>query len=72
MVEKETQRAVCSNNDDRKRREDMETSILNLTQPEATVMVQYGPNDMQVVQFVRLEQPDANSATTTTGELPAP
>jgi hypothetical protein len=72
MVEKETQRAVWSYNDDRNRRVVMETSIFNLTQPEATGLVQYGPNDMQVVQFVRLEQPDANSATTTTGELPAP
>jgi hypothetical protein len=72
MVEKETQRAVWSYNDDRNRRVVMETSIFNLTQPEATGLVQYGPNDMQVVQFVRLEQPETGSATTATGELPAP
>jgi hypothetical protein len=70
-VEKQTQRAVWSYTDDRNRRIVMETSIFNLTQPEATGMVHLGPNDMQVVTLVRLEQPDA-STTPNTAELPAP
>jgi hypothetical protein len=75
MVDKETQRAVWSYNNDRNQRIVMETSIYNLTQPEATGLVHNGPNDFQVVQLVRLEQPDASAtaaSTTTTGELPSP
>lgn len=71
-VEKQTQRAVWSYTNDRNRRIVMETSIYNLTQPESTGLVHYGPNDMQVMEIVRLEQPDANAATSATGELPAP
>jgi hypothetical protein len=72
MVEKQTQRAVWSYTDDRNRRVMMETSIFNLTQPEATGLVQFGPNDMRVVELVRLEQPEGSSATTGAAELPAP
>ena len=74
-VEKETQRAVWEYVNDRKQRVIMETSIFNLTQPEATGLVHYGPDDMRVIQLVRLEQPAADSANTATapeGELPAP
>jgi hypothetical protein len=53
----------------------METSIFNLTQPEATGLVQYGPDDMRVIQLVRLEEPEGGAPATATapeGELPAP
>jgi hypothetical protein len=74
IVEKQTQRAVWEYVDTRNRRVIMETSIFNLTQPEATGLVHYGPENIRVIQLVRLEEPPgAGSATTTTeGELPAP
>jgi len=77
MVDKQTQRAVWSYTNERNQRIIMETSIYNLTQPEATGLVHYGPNDLRVIQLVRLEQPDSGAAVGTTaapaiGELPAP
>jgi hypothetical protein len=75
IVEKETQRAVWSYTDERGRRIVQETSIFNLTQPEASGLVHYGPNDIRVIQLVRLEQPESNAAATATapeGELPTP
>ena len=62
IVEKETQRAVWSFTDDRNQRLVMETSIFNLTQPEATGLVHYGPNDIRVVELVRLESPEGTPA----------
>ena len=35
----------------------METSIYNLTQPEATGLVHYSPTDMKVIELVRLQEP---------------
>jgi len=70
-VDKKTQRAVWSYTNDRNQRVMMETSVYNLTQPEATGLVHYSPNDMRVVELVRLQQPDAG-ATTGTPSLPAP
>jgi hypothetical protein len=73
MVDRDTQRAVWSYNDANNKRIVMETSIYNLTQPEATGLVHYGPDDMRVVELVRLEQPEAAGSTTSAeGELPAP
>jgi hypothetical protein len=69
-VDKKTQRAVWSYTNDRNQRVMMETSVYNLTQPEATGLVHYGPNDMRVVELVRLQQPDAGSTGAPT--LPAP
>jgi hypothetical protein len=72
-VEKETQRAVWSFTNDRDQRIVMETSIFNLTQPEATGLVHYGPNDFRTVSIVRLEQPEGSAAVSAgTGELPTP
>ncbi len=71
IVDKRTQRSVWSFRDDGNRRIVMETSVYNLTQSEATGMVHYGPNDMRVVELVRLQQPDAG-ATTGAATLPAP
>lgn len=61
-VDKNTQRAVWSYNDDKNNRILMETSVNNLTQNESTGLVHYGPNDMRVVEFVRLQEPDAKPA----------
>ena len=70
-VEKETQRAVWSYTNDRNQRILMETSIFNLTQPEATGLVHYSPDDIQVIEMVRLEPPEGASVAVE-GELPAP
>jgi len=52
---------VWSYNDDRNKRVMMETSVYNLTQPEATGMVHYSPTDMRVVVLVRLQDPNSGS-----------
>jgi hypothetical protein len=67
LVDKQTQRAVWSFTDDSKQRILMETSVFNLTQPEATGLVHYGPNDLRVVQLVRLEDPSAGATSATVG-----
>jgi len=69
-VDKRSQRAVWSYRDDRDQRIVMETSIYNLTQPAATGMVHYSPNDMRIVELVRLEQPDQGPELSAT--LPPP
>jgi hypothetical protein len=56
-VDKQTQRAVWSYTDPAGAQIVMETSVFNLTQPESTGLVQYSPNDIQVIELVRLEQP---------------
>ncbi len=61
-VDKNTQRAVWSYNDDKNNRIMMETSVNNLTQNESTGLVHYGPNDMRVVELVRLQEPNAQPA----------
>jgi hypothetical protein len=70
-VEKDTQRAVWSYTNDRNQRIIMETSVFNLTQPAATGLVHYGPEDIQVIEFVRLEAPEGAGVAVET-ELPAP
>jgi hypothetical protein len=70
IVDKRTQRAVWSYTNDRNQRINMETSIYNLTQPEATGLVQYSPTDMRVIELVRLQEPTSGNPTTDT--LPAP
>jgi hypothetical protein len=57
-VDKDTQRAVWTWVDDAGGRIIMETSIFNLTQPEATGLIHYSPDDIQVIQLVRLEEPN--------------
>jgi hypothetical protein len=74
-VEKETQRAVWAYADPAGKRIVMETSIFNLTQPEATGLVHYGPQDIRVIQLVRLEEPSTGSPVqpiAPEGELPPP
>jgi hypothetical protein len=70
-VEKDTQRAVWSYTNDRNQRILMETSVFNLTQPEATGLVHYGPDNIQVIELVRLEPPEG-AGVAADGELPAP
>jgi hypothetical protein len=74
-VDQRTQRAAWSYTNDQNRRVVMETSMYNLTQPEATGLVHYGPNDMRVVELVRLPEPSSGSAppqTAAPGSLPPP
>jgi hypothetical protein len=70
-VDKQSQRAVWSFTRDGGERVVMETSIFNLTQSEATALVHHGPNDIHVIELVRLESP-TESAVAREGELPAP
>jgi hypothetical protein len=77
VVEKQSQRAVWSYTDARGRRVVMETSIFNLTQPEATGLVHYSPENIEVIELVRLDPPEsastmAGAAGVQEGELPAP
>ncbi len=75
LVDKKTQRTVWSFTNDKKERILMETSLYNLTQPEATGLAHYGPDDIRVIQLVRLEAPEegADAAVSAQqGELPAP
>ena len=55
----------------------METSIYNLTQPEATGLVHYSPTDMKVIELVRLQEPggggrSAEPTSTAPGAIPPP
>jgi hypothetical protein len=55
----------------------METSIFNLTQPESTGLVHYSPENIEVIELVRLDPPEASTTTAGAvgvpeGELPAP
>lgn len=74
IVDKRTQRAVWSYKDDRDKRIMMESSLYNLTQPEATGMVHYSPTDMRVVELVRLQEPGSGPQveTSSTSTLPPP
>jgi hypothetical protein len=58
-VDKQSQRAVWKYTDEKNQPVMMETSVYNLTQSEATGLVHYGPDNIQVVEFVRLETPTA-------------
>jgi len=71
-VDKRSQRAVWSYTDDQNKRLMMETSIYNLTQPEATGLVHYSPTDMRTVELVRLEQPSSSSTASSPSDLPGP
>jgi hypothetical protein len=61
-VDKDTQRAVWSYADESGARVVMESSIFNLTQPESTGLIHFGADDIQVMQLVRLEEPDVDAA----------
>jgi hypothetical protein len=60
-VDKQSQRAVWTYVDNTGARIVMESSIFNLTQPEATGLIHYGPDNMQVIELVRLEQPNSDT-----------
>jgi hypothetical protein len=59
MVDKQTQRAAWTYTDDMGAQIVMESSIFNLTQPAATGLIHYGPDNIQVIELVRLEDPNA-------------
>jgi hypothetical protein len=61
MVDKQTQRAAWTYNDDQGAQIVMESSVFNLTQPAATGLIHYGPDNIQVMELVRLEDPNANN-----------
>ena len=62
MVDKKTQRAAWHYEDANKADVLIETSIYNLTKPDCTALVHFGPTDMQVWQLVRLEAPAEGDA----------
>ena len=61
-VDRQTQRAVWSYEDGQQHRVVMETGIYNLTKPQTTALVHFGPERMEVWQVVRLEQPTLDAA----------
>jgi hypothetical protein len=61
MVDKQTQRAAWSYTDDTGAQILMESSIFNLTQPAATGLIHYSPDNIQVIELVRLEDPNAGT-----------
>jgi hypothetical protein len=65
MIDSTSQRAAWTFADDSQKGTIFETSVFNLTKPESTVMVHYGPEseDTQIWHFVRLEQPSQNSGS---------
>jgi hypothetical protein len=61
MVDKQTQRAAWTYTDDLGAQIVMESSIFNLTQPAATGLIHYSPDNIQVIELVRLEDPNAGN-----------
>jgi hypothetical protein len=61
-VDRESQRAAWTYVDENGQKIAMETSIFNLTQPESTALLHSGPEDMQVVELVRLEEPNVDGS----------
>lgn len=62
LVDKQTQRTIWSYTDEQGKRIVMETSVYNLTQPEATGLVHFGPDDIRVIELVRLDAPSEGPA----------
>jgi hypothetical protein len=73
MVDHETQRAAWTFVDERNQRVTMETGIFNFTRPEATILTHFGPEQIEVWQMVRLDQPEngAQQAPAANGAVPA-
>jgi hypothetical protein len=69
MVDNRTQRAAWAFADGEHPKTVFETSVFNLTKPQSTMMVHFGPQaaDTEVWHMIRLERPDGTSA-----EMPAP
>lgn len=64
MVDKKSQRAAWAFADGAQPKVVFETSLFNLTNDQATMMVHFGPksDETQVWRLVRMDQPDANGA----------
>jgi len=65
MVDKRNQRTAWAFADGEHPQIVFETSIFNLTKPESTIMVHFGPaaNQSEVWHIVRLERPEASGAS---------
>jgi hypothetical protein len=70
MVDEHTQRAAWSFADDEQPKLVFETSIFNLTKPESTMMVHYGPRerDTEVWHVIRIERPEASQQANSSGD----
>jgi len=70
MVDDHTQRAAWAFADDEQPKSVFETSIFNLTKPESTMMVHFGPreNDTEVWHLIRIERPEASQQANASGE----
>jgi hypothetical protein len=67
-VDKATQRAVWSYVDQTGNRVVMESSVFNLTQPQSTGLIHNSPNDIRVIELVRLEEPAGNGEVLPAGQ----
>jgi hypothetical protein len=65
MVDRNSQRAAWVFADGKNPKTVFETSLFNLTKPEAQVMVHYGPHpdDAEVWNLIRLERPEASQVS---------
>jgi hypothetical protein len=70
MVDEHTQRAAWAFADGTQQKAVFETSVFNLTKPESTMMVLYGPSerDTEVWHLVRLERPESSQQASTSGD----
>ncbi len=50
----------------------LETGLYNLTKPEASVLMHFGPDKTQQWTLVRLSNPDQTAGTATSADAPAP
>jgi hypothetical protein len=68
MVDNRTQRAAWAFADGEHPKIVFETSIFNLTKPESTIMVHFGPgaDEAETWHVVRLEQPESSDVQTVT------
>jgi hypothetical protein len=73
IVESPTQRAVWSYVNAAGQRIVMETGIYNLSKPDTTALVHFGPDDLQIWQMVHLEQPSESASAPQAGaSVPPP
>jgi hypothetical protein len=68
MVDPKTHRCAWYFADGSNDRMIFETSIDNLTEPQSTVMLHFGPGDVSVWQLVRIERPEARQLSEPQGQ----
>ena len=66
MVDEKSQRAAFTFADGENEKTVFETSLFNLTKPESTLMVHFGPSqdETEVWRLVRIERPEASQVST--------